>query len=559
MELFMLTKKKIIITIILLSIGIVAAVILLPKIGTVKIEKPNGYEMFYLKNPDVKLENLPNKISNISTSMPGDFIGILGFAEYPLIIRDAWIEFWDFTSNSDGTAFLAEAFLNGEKVLYYGKDGNVKKIYEPNIISAVLISDGEEIAWISGGEFSTHCTVKKLKDGKITTLTNNASYYIKGGYPTTNLLGTLAGDSLVWNESYNEFTGSYTTYLHKDGKTAPLGMEIELRFFDYNGDRIFYEQGGALFVQSGYDTENRVLIADYSMITDDTQPEINNMKLYDGSFEDFNYVTLSQPDMSNIYVNALNRDDSQAIIQVSLYGDHKYYYYEEGKTPLFLTTEILEVVTPAGGSAAHDLSEYYFTIENEDRSYNVYRLDGGLKPVFDFPVLSIETFADTDKILYETEENLWIYDSLTGKSQSIYEHDKSSYLFIKAASDLSVIYVREREEGSSVRPLYAVFPDGTKTKIADDTNGCYLDGEKLYYTAPGYVLYVYENGNSEKIISFGKYHDTIVRSLSIRDTESGYLEIAVYTDPKDGDTSNTQNYYISIDGKNFVNIMDYLK
>jgi hypothetical protein len=317
-------KTFIITTIICVAIGI-AAVLFFLNTGSVKIETPGGYEMFYLKNPDVKLEDLPNEISNVATSIPADFIGIIGFADYPLIIRDAWTDSSGFMTDSGGTAFLAEANLDGEKVLYYGKDGKVKKIYEPNIITAILISDGEEIAWISGDENGTHNTVKKLKDGKITTLTSNASYYIEGGYPSVVLRGTSEGDTLIWNEDFNVFTGDYTTYLYKDGKTAPLGKNIEIRRLDANGERIFYEQYGGLYVQNGYDTENRVLIADYSYITDDSQAQISSMELENPGSEDFNYFTLSQPDMSNIYVYGTNRDASQAIVNVSLYGDQKIF------------------------------------------------------------------------------------------------------------------------------------------------------------------------------------------------------------------------------------------
>jgi hypothetical protein len=381
------------------------------------------------------------------------------------------------TSNSDGTAFLAECYLNDEKVLYYGNNGKVKKIYEPNILSAVLISDGDEIAWISGDEYSANCTVKKLKNGKITTLTNNASYYIESGYPSVVLQGTLTGDILIWNEGIDSFTGSYTTYLYKDGKTAPLGKDIKIRAIAAGGERIFYEQGSALFDQNGFDTENRVFITDYSCITEDSEAKASSMGLNGMNSEDFNYVTLSQPDMSNIYVYAVNRDYSQAIVNVSLYGDQRNFYYEEGKTPLLLTDKELGIVSPDGGSRAETLSEYYFTTENDYRNYNVYRFDGELKPFFDFPVLDIRTFSDTDNILYKTEENLWIYDSKTGKSTSVYEHEKSSYVFYRPAPDLSMIYVSEREEDSYSRPLYAVKPDGTKTKIADDIKDYYLDGE----------------------------------------------------------------------------------
>jgi hypothetical protein len=118
--------------------------------------------------------------------------------------------------------------------------------------------------------------------------------------------------------------------------------------------------------------------------------------------------------------------------------------------------------------------------------------------------------------------------------------------------------VSEREEGDYNRPLYEVTPDGIKTKIVDDVGDFYLDGEKLYYTATGYVLHVYENGKSEELIAFGKYHDTVINWAPIRGRESGYLIIEVYADPKDGDVSNAHGTYISIDGRNFVNVMDYL-
>jgi hypothetical protein len=457
-------------------------------------------------------------------------------------------------------------------VLYYGKDGEVKKISEPDIISAFLLSDGEEIAWISGSENSNKCTVKKLKDGEITTLTENAANFDFSGFYMTPFMGSSEGNSLIWYEDFNVDEWSYKAYFHKDGVTSLLGENIEVRCLTNDG-RIFYEQGGMFFVQNGTDSANRVFLTDYKPHTDTaalgewnvksldqisySQSDFSTLGLYEWNIENSDYISLSQPDVSNIYVRPLNSDYSKVIINVSLMGDQKNYYYEEGKTPIFITDKGLEVVEPKDGDDADDISKYYFTTENEDNSINIFRFDGELIPVLDFGVQSFKTFADTDNFLYETDGKLWMYDSKTGSAISLFEYESSSYGFYTAASDLKLIFVRERTEDNK-RPLYAVKPDGVTTKIADDIVDFYIDGETLYYTANGYVLHVYENGNSERLISFAENHAGLINYAPIRGRDGGYLEIDVYVDPVNGDLSDHTNCYISIDGRNFVNVTDYV-
>jgi hypothetical protein len=169
------------------------------------------------------------------------------------------------------------------------------------------------------------------------------------------------------------------------------------------------------------------------------------------------------------------------------------------------------------------------------------------------------TFTDTENFLYNTEENLWIYDSKTGKSVSVYEFENSSYISYRATPDLSKIFVRESAKGVSSYPLYEVKPDGTKTLIDDNVKEFYLDGETFYYMTPPYDLYIYENGNSEKVFPFGEHFETIINQASFESHSSGYLMIAVYADSKEDDDYISAKSFLSTDGRNFVCVEDYLK
>jgi hypothetical protein len=568
-------KKAIIITAILLAVSIAAAIIFFPKtpgntpdipiditqkipgvsqetsddidikIGNVKIETPSADEVFYIENEALRLEDSPGYISRIGLNSRG-YIGILGFSEYPLIIREDEInrlnDFPEVQSNSDGTAFLAYASIDEKRVLFYGKDGVVIKISEPNIQSAVLLSDGEEIAWLSGEDNSSKCTVKVLKNNEITVLSKKAASYYGAGL-------RVSGNALIWYENFkrNEWSNesSYTVILHKDGVSKQLGKDIDVILFIGGGERIFYEEDYELFVQNGFDKKNRVFISDYSFNTVNTAFETPNANSFD-------VINLSQPDMTNIIYHAFNRDFTQIIFGVSSYGDFKSIYYEEGKPPLFLINDQLTRIDPVGGTGADDISEYYFTTTNDDYSLNVYRFDGELKPVSVSGVRSIKTFTDTDDFLYETELNLCLYDSETGESTSVFQIPETSDIYYTATNDLSKIYIEESVDGTRGYTLYEVKPDGTYTKIYDEAINSCLDGEAFIYLTPEYDLYIYEEGNSEKFLSIGENIQDIDFPF-FRDRESGYLDIEVWTEG-----SSFYNY-ISIDGRIFVSIEDYLK
>jgi hypothetical protein len=579
-------KKAIVIAAISIAICIAAAMILLPKIHNdipissrditpavpqvtfhdnkkTKIETPSADEMFYIKDPALKLDTLPNTITQIGNEhIPGEFIGILGFSEYPLIFKNAWSEFFGVMSNSDGTAFLAEAYYDMEKVLYYGKDGVVKKISEPNIISAFLLSDGEEIAWISGHESSNSCTVKKLKNDEVTTLTKKAANFAFSGYYMTPFMGLRGGNSLIWYENLNEKDLSFETHLHKDGVTTKLGENMEVVSLAYDGERIFYEQNGKLFVQNGTDSANRVYITDYNAQVDTTGlndwsvESLGTMGLNKWDVRNSDYISLSQPDINNFRVIPLNHDYSKVLINVSSLNGYKHYYYEESKTPILLFNEEISIKTPIGAAGIDDIGDYYFTTQNDDYSFNVYRYDGELKAALDYSVSYFYAFADTDNVLYETEENLWIHDSKTGEHTSVYEI--SDNIIYEFTPDLSLIYVRDSAGDYNGDTLYEVKPDGTKTRIAVRVQDHYLDGETLYYLTAECDLYVFENGKSEKVISFDESYDNSNWS-PIEGHDSGYLRIAIYTKSEDEGTPDTYNYFLSTDGRNFVNIMEYVK
>jgi hypothetical protein len=567
-------KKTIIITAVLLVIGIAGAIVFLPKTlknvpvispdvapgttqeiaenidlkkGTVKIETPSADEVFYLENPVLRLVKYPQYISQISYNS-NSYIGVLGFAEYPLIIREDEInrfnDYPEVISNSDGTAFLAYTSIDGKRVLFYGNDGVVKKITDKNIQSAVLLSDGEEVAWLSGDDDSNRCAVKVLKNNEITVLTKNAASYYSAGL-------RASGNALIWYENFKQNpngTGTYTVYLHKDGKTAQLGKNLEIKAFAFSGEKIFYEDDYKFYVQNGFDKKNRVFITDYNF--DIEEAGMNNLNA-----DNLGAIMLSQPDMSHIYIYASNRDLTQAIICVSSYGDYKTVYYEEGKPSKFLINGPLEVIDPVGETEAIDLSEYYFKTEyynssTSEEGYDIYRFDGELIPVPVSGVREIMTFNDTDNFLYETEENIWLYDSKTGESISVFEYEKSSYITYTATADLSKIYVFVKE--IDCYSLYEIKSNGVKTKLCDDAENYYLDGETLYYLTADYDLYIYENGNREKLLSVGENHDDIDFAF-FRDSESGYLKIEAWTE-------NSSFYnYISTDGRNFVCVEDYLK
>jgi hypothetical protein len=83
-------------------------------------------EFFYIENPALKLSVSNGHITDINDSYD-DYAIIMGYSEYPLIIKKDRGEHPYITVNSEGTEFTVLTELDDKEVFYYSDDGNILK------------------------------------------------------------------------------------------------------------------------------------------------------------------------------------------------------------------------------------------------------------------------------------------------------------------------------------------------------------------------------------------------------------------------------------------------
>jgi hypothetical protein len=99
-----------------------------PESATAPIPKTN--EFFYIENPALKLSDLTGNIADIYNPH-GNYTLIMGFSEYPLIIKKDRGGHQKITVNSEGTEFTALTELDDKEVFYYSEGGDIKKSDAP--------------------------------------------------------------------------------------------------------------------------------------------------------------------------------------------------------------------------------------------------------------------------------------------------------------------------------------------------------------------------------------------------------------------------------------------
>jgi hypothetical protein len=494
----------------MLAIGIAAAIIILPRMS-------ETVEPYYITDPAVRLEKTTGYISSIDGGLD-DYLIILGYSEYPLVIKKDTESYTTVSSNSSD--FVADFEQKGESYMIYSNDNEVKTVNEPGIIIANIGKNSNTIFWVTGKSQSNNCTLKMMQNGVTEVITDTLSDFVNLDYPVFTFWNSDDGNAVVWYEDYNEENETLITYLYKDGKTAPLGKNIEISVISDNADKIFYEQYDKFYVQNGFDYENRILIAQL------------------------------EEEGSKARVKYHNSDYSQIIY--SVYGEDvtqiKSYYYEYGKEPVFLADGLLNRETPTNSEDTDDLRGCYYTAKRVGHNLDVYYFGDTFERVFFKKVDSIFTLSGTKNLLYETDKNLFLYDSQTGESVSVFE--KTNEITYEARSDLSEIYVSLNNGNDNPKTLYSVKPNGEKTVISENVFDFFLVDHSLYYITSNGELFITENGQSKKLITFDEKE--IIETRCGKDP-GGYYFIEITTETLYDSFYDDSVYYISTDGKNFVN------
>jgi hypothetical protein len=474
-------------------------------------------DIIYYKEPTVFLSEKTGNIT-CSFSENNEYITVMGYSEYPILIKKDKHTLSSFRSNEEGTAFAATVKQKDEYVIYYSDGEEIKKIYEPNI-SVGSISNNNTIFWATGKTGSNNGTLKMMKDGKITVLTENLSSFVDLDIPVFQFWNSEDGNTVFWYENYVESKSTYTTCLYKDGETAPLGENVSVLEVSENADKIYYKQYDKLYLQNGFDTENRILITENI----DSESTVN--------------ITYSNLDNSQIiytiYENVLTTNGS--------------YFYQEGEEPLFLAEGPINLETPVKVADFTDLRGYIYSSRSNDLRYDIYYFGDTFEPILEAPVESIFAFSVTKDFLYETSENLYLYDSETKQSTAIFE--KTNQITYAAKPDLSEIYVSEITGYGGLDTLYRVMPDGEKSVIAENVIDSFTDGNSVYYITAENELFNFKNNDTQMLI---KIIESDIYEIECGLDTSGYYFVKV--------TKEDENYsietinYLSADGENFLKI-----
>jgi hypothetical protein len=453
---FMKMKKAIIITATLLAIVIAAAIILLPKMldktqdtppdsteettanddrktEPEKLELPSEDEVFYIKNPALRLEKLTGHITDISV-YNDDYTIILGYSEYPLIIRKDLYADPGFSTNSAETEFVIYNRLDNESVMFYGDGEEIKKAGDRDVLKGGFFNNDESIIWMCGDSETKICKLKIMKDGEITVLSENAICFKERPGYRMPYYGFPKENAVIWYADYNDDDDSYNTYLYINGKTGLLGENINIIDETRNTEKIFFSKDGELWVQNRFDKTSRGNVQ-FSM----REPEIQYENHYYPKHPENSEAT---DDDSALYYYVIHFDNTISIFRHDgesalvfdktvngfetfsetenfiYYDNENIYLYDASNAESVLLTEKNDNTVY---TALPDLSEIYSAemITDRDTIYsNLYAIKpNSEKELIDDYIFDFTVSGDTFYYLSGKE----LYMRKNGKNELLYE------------------------------------------------------------------------------------------------------------------------------------------
>jgi hypothetical protein len=495
-------KKVIIIIAIMIAMCIAATMIFYPimpeisqeitdiidiKSDTGNINIASEKEVFYIENEALRLENLTGHITYISVNND-DYSILLGYSEYPMIIRKDLYADPDFKVNSTGTDFLICTELNNENVLFFSDGEGIKKLSDTDVLMADFFNKDESIFWICTDEETNTGKLKIMNNGEITVLSEKVGYLINDIVYAEPFWSFPDENALIWKE-YNSDDSGYKTYLYLDGITGLLGENINIIDETTDTEKIYYTQKGEseIFCQNAFDYENRMCVM-------------------------FSY----QPEI------------------------------------------FIDTVYPKNSAHPDEKSEYYYYTENADDTINIFSFIGANRPILEKSVKKYKTFSNTQNFIYSDDEYIYLYDGLNENSVVLAEmHDWTVYT---ALSDLSEIYVCEWNAGwtSTYSDLYAIKPNGTKELIDDYILDFTASGDTFYYLS-GRKIFTRKNGKNELLTELS-FDLGYVSDMDLIVDENGYFIVNIHSASEYEEYDYYKsNYLLSVDGKNFVGLEDYVK
>jgi hypothetical protein len=234
--------------------GRLIAGVLVMSLGLAGCGLLNTNEVFYIENPALKLSDLTGHITDIYSSH-SDYVIIMGYSEYPQIIKKDRGEHPKITVNSEGNEFTVHTELDEKEVFYYSDGGKIIKGDHPFTYN---VDDDTEKVYIT--EDGKEAYAKHPENSDETNERNEYYYTWDNHSGATNIYrfdGTLKPVFEKDVENFKTFSGTedfiysddehlylYDASNDESAQLADLGEESEYFLFNALPDlsEIYYSE-----------------------------------------------------------------------------------------------------------------------------------------------------------------------------------------------------------------------------------------------------------------------------------------------------------------------------
>jgi hypothetical protein len=277
-------KRRLIAGVLVIALGLAGC-------GSLKTD-----DLFYIENPVLKLSELTGHITDIHNPH-GNYTLIMGFSEYPLIIKKDRGEHPYLTVNSEGTEFTVLTELDDKEVFYYSEGGNILKGDHPFTYN----DDDTEKVYIT--EDGKEAYVKYPENSKETNELNE--YYYTWDHQSTGIINIYRFDG-----------------------TLKLVFEKDVRYFKtFSGtDDFIYYDNEHLYLYDASSAESTQLAdlgedSDYFLFS--SLPDLSEIYYSEWLYE---WVWYSRPySLYAIKPNGEKEILDERVIDFTVKGDTLYY------------------------------------------------------------------------------------------------------------------------------------------------------------------------------------------------------------------------------------------
>jgi hypothetical protein len=428
---------------------------------------------------------------------------VLGYGNEVRIIENIEDGYTYMETSADCSASLVITPDGDDTLIYYISDEAQEVIEVKGYANCEISGNGKAFVCVSGTK-EDESILTLYRDGKAEVLTEKAD---------SGMAFSISpdGSAVSWCEDYNYDDYTFTTMLYLNGETHTLGNSFEVFGLSDNAEYIYYYNDGGIYAQKAFEEENRVKIAPAEYL------------------------------LGVIY----NDDLSQTMIVVSdgSHHDEHSYFYEFGKEPVKISDGDFYPIAPTGYNGATDLKKAFYGSSMSIFDSSVCGLDEDLLPY------SVVSDADHFALSPDGTELLYVKDGKLCSIDTSNEDNEETVLFEEVinfgvSEDFENVYFVTME--GELRYLEGKDKSELVTEDYDDFA---VSGSDVYYNI-GSKVYKGTRGRGELIGEIDNEGRDIYDSEIIV-YDNNQILLNVFSDEEDVNT-----YFVSSDGKNFINTDD---